>query len=279
MIKRVIVVILLLLLPSMSVAAQDTPTPIPVATAQAANVGEPGPQLRNAGQPESMANFVNMVIQDTNVMWSTMFQTWGYSYVPPIWVLVEEGAYARSNCGINSGDPGEHAGLNPSFYCIYGGELGTQVIDSSVMFDTEVTYSPVIYLSIPWLESYFSTHVLNLDVAVAYIVAHESAHHVEYLVGYMDHTGGGWDDVSDEQLELVTDCLAGVWAFSAYDTGNLDQSDIRESQMAAWGPGSDQSEEFGRTGEHGTMDQRLQSFLSGYESGSPATCFSTDFSA
>lgn len=277
--KRAIVLMFLLLLPSMSVAAQDTPTPVPEATAEAANVGEPGPQLQRNGETRSMTDFVNMVIQDTNVMWSSLFQTWGYSYVPPTWVLVAEGAYARSNCGINAGSPDDHANLNPAFYCIYGGELGTQVVESSVMFDTEVTYSPVIYLSIPWLEDYFSTHVLNLDVAVAYLVAHESAHHVEYLLGYMDHTGGGWNDVTDEQLELVTDCLAGVWAFSAYDQGYLDDSAVGEAQTAAWGPGSDQSDEFGRAPEHGTREQRLQSFLSGYESGSASMCFSTNFTA
>jgi predicted metalloprotease len=102
---------------------------------------------------------------------------------------------------------------------------------------------------------------------------HEYSHHVEYLLGYIDHTGGGSGDYTDEQVELWAECLAGVWAFSAYDRGQLQEADVEAAQMGAWGEGAMLHEEFGRDGMYGTQQQRITAFMTGYESGSPASCF------
>lgn len=273
--KRAFLLIAFLLLPSLNAVAQESMPPVPDAMAERAGVAEAGPQLVG-DQPGAMREFVGAVIQDTNVMWSTLFEASGMTYVPPTWVLVDEGNYSRSNCGINAGNPADNDILNPAFYCIYGGELGSQVVASSVVQPTQVVYTPVVYLSVPWLSSHFSTRVLDVGVAVAYLIAHESGHHVQRQLGYMDHTGGGCCDIPDEQLELMTDCLAGVWAFSAYDVGTLDEGDIEQAQSAAWGPGSDKSTEFGREGEHGTREQQIEAFMLGYESGTPGMCFSME---
>lgn len=270
-----LIVVMMLFFSVLSVTAQEVPSPVPEATAEAAQVGQTGPEFQGKGQPPGTAEFVEMVIQDINVTWAHLFQSWEYSYVPPTYVMIGAGAYARSSCGINAGNPMEAPSLNPALYCMYGGELGTQVIGSSDMFETHVIYSPVIYLSIPWLEDSSSTNASNADFAVAYRVGHEVAHHIEYLLGYMDYTGGGCCGYTDEQLDLWADCLTGVWAYSAYDQGQLAESDVEEAQAAAWGAGGDLPEEFGREADPDPQ-QRLLAFMTGYESGNASLCVQGD---
>lgn len=271
-----LIVVMMLLFPVFGVTAQGVPSPVPQATAEAAHVGQTGPGFPRKGQPPGTTEFVEMVIQDINVTWASLFQSWQYSYVPPTYVLVGPGAYARSSCGINAGNPMETPSLNPALYCIYGGELGTQVIGSSDIFETQVMYSPVIYLSIPWLEDSASTNASNADFAVAYRVGHEVAHHIEYLLGYIDYTGGGCCGYTDEQLDLWADCLTGVWAYSAYDQGQLAKSHVEEAQAAARGTGVELPEEFGREADHPNPQQRLLAFMTGYESGNASLCVQGD---
>lgn len=264
-----------LFFPAMQALAQEGPTPVPEATAETAGVGEPGPTFQTGGEELSMAAFVDKVIQDANVTWGQVFQDWGYSYVPPTFVTVDAGEYARSGCGINAGNPAEDAWLSPVFYCLYGGELGTQILQSSNVFETQVTYEPVIYLSLPWLEERVASEVQNADFAVAYLVTYELATHVEHLLGYIDHTGGGCCQYTDVQIQLAADCLTGVWAYSAYDKGHLADGDVQAAQDAAWG-GTYLPEKFGLKGDHGTPEQRLASLKGGYDSGDPGACFQAE---
>lgn len=270
------VFVVFLLLPATGVTAQDGPLPVPEATIEPANVGQAGPGLETGDEPQTMAGFVGMVSQDTSVMWANLFQIWGVPYVPSTYITLDSGTYARSSCGINAGNPTELSSLNPALYCIYGGEMGTQGIESSTMLETQVMYSPVVYVSLPWLEESVSDDLSNSDFTVAYRVAFESAHHVQYLLGYIDHTGGGCCEYTDVQIELMADCLVGVWAFSAYDQGQLEESDVQEAQGALWDSGVDAPKEFGRRGEHGTPEQRIQAFMRGYDSGNASHCFEDD---
>lgn len=265
-----------LLLSSLTAAAQDPPTSLPEATAETANVGETGPQLETGGTSYSMEEFVGIVMQDTTVMWAGLFEVWGRPFVPPTFVTVEAGSYARSSCGINVGDPEENLNLTPALYCQYGGELGTQALDSSQIFENEFEFAPVIYLSLPWLENYGLASGTSGEVAISYRVVHEYSHHIQRLLGYIDHTGGGCCGYSDEQVELWAECLTGVWAHSAYDKGQLDSANIDAAQNAAWGEDADPLEEFGRDGSYGTQEQRSRLFMTGYESGNAGACFGDD---
>jgi predicted metalloprotease len=270
-----VVFVFSLFFPAMRGMAQEAPTPVPEATAEMAGVGDPGPAFQTGGEELDMAAFVDMVVQDANVTWGEIFQDWGYSYVPPTVVTVDAGAYARSGCGINAGNSAEDTWLSPVFYCPYGGELGTQSLHSSDVFETQVTYEPVIYLSLSWLEERIVTEVPDADFAVAYMVTYELANHVEHLLGYIDHTGGGCCDYTDVQIQLAADCLTGVWAFSAYDRGYLTDADVQAAQDAAWGDGTNLPEQFGLDGDHGTPDERLSALMTGYDSGNPRACFET----
>lgn len=256
----------------MAIAA---PTPVPQITAEMAGVGESGPAFNTGSEELSTTDFVNMVVQDVNTTWGNVFESWGYSYVPPTVVTVGAGAYARSGCGINSGNPSEDEWLSPALYCRYGGELGTQLLGPNEIFDTRVTYEPVIYLSIQWLEQRIAMDAPNADFAVAYVVTYEFSYHVQNLLGYTDHTGGGYGELSDMQIEMTAECLTGVWAYSAYDTGYLAEADVQAAQDVAWGDDAMMPDQFGLEGDHGTSDERLMAFMSGYASGNPADCFAS----
>ncbi|MFT4187980.1 MAG: neutral zinc metallopeptidase [Aeromicrobium sp.] len=135
------------------------------------------------------------------------------------------------------------------------------------------------------------------NLAQMYVVAHEYGHHVEHILGYLAEaqkdtstgpTSGG------VRVELMADCLAGVWAHHAATTEDengvtliepLTKEDVRSALSAAAAVGDDHiQEELGGgtvnpdSWTHGSSEQRQKWFLAGYESGSIGSCdtFNTD---
>ncbi|WP_430866911.1 KPN_02809 family neutral zinc metallopeptidase [Demequina aurantiaca] len=126
-------------------------------------------------------------------------------------------------------------------------------------------------------------------LAELYVLAHEYAHHIQNELGVFDiadrsGTGADSDSVS---VELMADCLAGVWAGHAAtapdESGTpflqpLTQTDVADalSAVAAVGDDSIQQSTQGsvnpETFTHGTSAQRQEQFELGYTTGDPAQC-------
>ena len=119
--------------------------------------------------------------------------------------------------------------------------------------------------------------------AEAYVIAHEYGHHVENLLGVLER---GRDGVTGPQsggvrVELMADCLAGMWARGAVNTGyieELTEADIRDGLDAAAAIGDDRIQEKAQgqvtpeSWTHGSAEQRQRWFLNGYSSDSLTGC-------
>jgi len=206
---------------------------------------------------ERAAEFVSVTLADTEEIWREVFrQQVDGDYVEPKLVLFK-GA-TQSACG------GASAASGP-FYCPG---------DNQIYLDTD----------------FFTTMEQRLgakgDFAAAYVVAHEVAHHVQNVVGTLGQANARRQQVSQREsnaisvrVELQADCYAGIWARQAERTfGTIEPGDIAEAVNAARQIGDDTLQRnAGRTVQphtftHGTSQQRMRWFKTGYVSGQMRDC-------
>ena len=124
--------------------------------------------------------------------------------------------------------------------------------------------------------------------ALAYVLAHEYGHHVENLLGVLGQVRTQQGPKSDAvKVELMADCLGGMWAGHAQETvdqdGNriiedLTEDDIARAVDAAQAVGDDRIQERsqGRVNPeqwtHGSAEQRVHWFNVGLKEGSLEAC-------
>ena len=116
---------------------------------------------------------------------------------------------------------------------------------------------------------------------MAYVVAHEVAHHVQNLLDITDKVDAMRGRVSKTQyndlsvrLELQADFFAGVWAHHGQKTKRfLEEGDLEEALRAANAIGDDrlqmQSQGYvvPESFTHGTSAQRMRWFKKGFDTG------------
>jgi predicted metalloprotease len=205
-------------------------------------------------QEEEAGVFVSQVLATTEDVWTDIFaEDFGARYEPPTLVLFSE--VTQSGCGGASGSSGP-------FYC---------PVDQRAYLDTAF---------FAYMEQRLGARG---DFAAAYVIAHEVAHHVQQELGILGQANEARAALSQADsnrvsvmIELQADCLSGVWA-SRLD-GILEPGDIEEAIGTAEVIGDDYLQ--ARAGRqpnphnftHGTSEQRMRWFVTGYQSGDPAAC-------
>ena len=122
------------------------------------------------------------------------------------------------------------------------------------------------------------------DFAQAYVLAHEMGHHVQKLLGIDDevrreqaHRPAGAKELQ-VRMELMADCLAGVWGNSTSQRKLLEAGDLEEGLRAAAAIGDDQLQKQagGRVAPeswtHGSSEMRARWLRRGLESGDYKKC-------
>ncbi|MCB1730632.1 MAG: neutral zinc metallopeptidase [Halieaceae bacterium] len=207
-------------------------------------------------QEQQLADFVSVVLADTEDTWGAVFRQQGGVYREPTLVLFS--GRVNSACGLAS------AAVGP-FYC-----PGDQKL----------------YIDLSFFNDLSQRHGAPGDFAQAYVVAHEVGHHVQTLLGISQQVqaaGRGRSAAEVNALsvrqELQADCFAGLWGHAANQQRQLlDPGDLEEALRAATAIGDDrlQQEAGGRvvpdSFTHGTSAQRVAWFRRGFESGQLAAC-------
>jgi predicted metalloprotease len=217
-----------------------------------------GPQapLRQSQAEQELAEFVSVVLADTEDTWSRLFSEAGKRYREPKLVLFR-GA-TRSACGIGQADMGP-------FYC---------------------PADQKVYLDLGFFDDLQARYNAPGDFAQAYVVAHEIGHHVQNLLGITAAVSEAQRSVGDRQAnrysvrqELQADCFAGVWAHHADRSRHiLERGDIEEGLNAASAVGDDrmQRRSYGYVSPdsftHGSSEQRMRWFNTGLQWGELKRC-------
>lgn len=221
---------------------------------------QPGATQKRSPAEDQMADFISVVLADTEDTWNALFSQSGKRYQEPRLVLFS-GA-VNSACGF------AQAAMGP-FYC---------------------PADQKVYIDLSFYEDMKNRHGAPGDFAQAYVVAHEIGHHVQNLLGISDKVQSMRRSVSKTEgnqlsvrLELQADCFAGVWGNHANRTRQiLEQGDIEEALRAATSIGDDRLQKQSRgyiTPEsftHGTSEQRVRWFKTGIQYGDLSKCNTFD---
>jgi predicted metalloprotease len=212
-------------------------------------------ELENGPDPDAnLKDFVAFVVRDVQDSWETAFARAGRRYQPTVLVLFTG--------GVNTGCGAASSAVGP-FYC---------------PADLKV------YLDLAFFRDLRDRFGVPGDFAQAYVIAHEFGHHVQNLLGISSEVTS--EQLSDPEnanelsvrLELQADCLAGVWAYSAYEDNLLEEGDLEEGLAAAAAVGDDRIQQQAggpidrESFTHGSSEQRAGWFTRGFQGGEVSSC-------
>lgn len=202
-------------------------------------------------EEKELAQFVSVVLAETEDVWHKIFSDIGKEYREPKLVLYT--GSVQSACGAAG------ASVGP-FYCPGDEKL---------------------YIDLSFYQELQSRFKAPGDFAMAYVVAHEVGHHIQNLLGTMEKVQQLRSRLSEEEynkysvrLELQADFYAGVWAhYTDKIEGILEEGDLEEALNAASAVGDDNIQKkmqgyvVPESFTHGTSEQRKRWFYKGYRTG------------
>ncbi|GGN94335.1 KPN_02809 family neutral zinc metallopeptidase [Saccharibacillus kuerlensis] len=205
---------------------------------------------QGTAEEEELADFVSVVLADTEEVWEDVFRENGMTYRNPKLVLFTDSV--QSACGTASSAVGP-------FYCPGDEKL---------------------YIDLSFYDELKQRFQAPGDFAMAYVVAHEVGHHVQKLLGTSDKVDRLRRTLSETEynkysvrLELQADYYAGVWAHYEQGRNLLEEGDLEEALTAASAVGDDSIQLRSRghvvpdSFTHGTSEQRKSWFYKGFQSG------------
>ncbi|MBL8559682.1 MAG: neutral zinc metallopeptidase [Hyphomonadaceae bacterium] len=224
---------------------------------------EAAPSADPYADRDAAVDFIRVILAATEDVWAAAFEAGSFvslgqrrdqRYAPPITNAYDHAV--SSACG--------------PILSEYGPQYCEQ--DSMIYFDP----------------SFFQTmsirHQAPGDFGYAYVIAHETTHHVQKSLGILEASNARAaarpETANSESIrvELQADCLAGVWSKAVVTRFKVDDADVREALNAvlAFGVDTMQRREQGFTSPetytHGTSAQRLRWFQRGFDSSNPARC-------
>jgi predicted metalloprotease len=221
------------------------------------SVQRQAPQTRPGAPSDDVGVFVAKILGETEDVWSQVLPAQANrQYVAPRLVLFS-GA-TRSECGA------AQAAMGP-FYC---------PVDQKVYLDT----------------SFFQEMKRRFggggDFAYGYVIAHEVGHHVENLLGILPkvqqaqrRADRAEANALSVRVELMADCLAGVWAKKMNERhNNIDENDVRQAVAAATAIGDDKLQKQAQgyvvpdSFTHGSSEQRVRWLMVGLKGGDIRQC-------
>ena len=205
---------------------------------------------QGTAEENELAQFVSVVLAETEDVWTQLFLEDGLTYKYPKLVLYT--GSVQSACGFSSAATGP-------FYCPGDYKL---------------------YIDLSFYDELKTKFKAPGDFAMAYVVAHEVGHHVQTLLGINEKVNSLRSRLSEKEfnkylvrLELQADYLAGVWAHYANRTNLLEEGDIDEALNAASAVGDDRIQKsmqgyvVPESFTHGTSEQRKRWFYKGFNAG------------
>ena len=205
---------------------------------------------QGTAEENELAQFVSVVLAETEDVWTDLFRKEGADYTYPKLVLYS--GSVQSACGFAGAATGP-------FYCPGDYKL---------------------YIDLSFFDELQKRFKAPGDFAMAYVVAHEVGHHVQTLLGINEKVMSLRSRLSEKEfnkylvrLELQADYLAGVWAHYVKRMNLLEEGDIDEALNAASAVGDDRIQNSTQgyvvpdSFTHGTSEQRKQWFYKGFRSG------------
>jgi len=207
--------------------------------------------VEESAAEKELSTYASVTLADNEQVWGMLFKEHSMEYKKPVMVLFR--GRTHSPCGQADAQSGP-------FYC---------------------PADEKIYLDLSFFDELTKQLGAHGDFAMAYVIAHEVGHHVQYLLGTTQEVRAQEKNLSEKEanrlsvaLELQADFYAGIWAhYNEKLNQVLEEGDIEEALSAANAVGDDRLQQQSQgyvvpdAFTHGTSQQRMYWFKKGFKTG------------